>query len=295
MSNPQLMVSTSSANFGNVTLNAVSTQSVTLTSTGNTPVTLSSTTISGAGFTMAAPSFPMKLSPTQSVTLAVQFSPTNTGSTTGQITISSNSANASTVLVTLSGNGIPADPQLTISSASLDFGSVAANTPLTKTLILASTGTSPVVISSATVSGTGFSLVGGSFPLTLNPPQTVTLQLQFLPTGTGTQSGQVTVVSNSTTGGTSVVTLSGTGTAGAHEVDLTWNAPINSPSPVTGYNVYRSGSSGTFGLVNSSPVTAMAYVDTGVASGTTYNYIVKSLAANGAESGPSNQIAVTVP
>lgn len=294
--NPQLTVSAGSLSFGNVAVNTASTQNVTLTSTGNTPVTVSSATTSGAGFTIVAQSFPMTLNPNQSLTLQIQFSPTSTGSASGQMTISSNSTSNSMVVVALSGKGIAANPQLMIGVTSLDFGSVAANTPVTKTRVLTSTGTSPVVVSSVTVSGTGFSLIGGSFPITLNPMQTVTLQIQFLPTGVGTQTGQVTIVSSSTTGETSILILSGAGTGGTHGVDLAWDAPTSSPSPVAGYNVYRStGSSGSFVLTSSSPVMGVAYVDTGVVSGTSYKYVVKSVDGNGVESGASNQVTVMVP
>ena len=62
-----------------------------------------------------------------------------------------------------------------------------------------------------------------------------------------------------------------------------------------GYNLYRSISGGSLQLLNSSPVLQTVYVDNGVVSGSVYNYIAKSVDANGVESTPSNQIAVTIP
>lgn len=296
---PQLTVSSHSLNFGNVTVNTAAARALTLTSTGTSPVTANSVAISGTGFTILAQSFPMTLNPTQSVTLQVQFSPTSMGSTGGQVTINSNSTSGSTSVVTLIGTGTAANPQLTISAGSLDFGSIAVNTSTTKTLTLTSTGTSPLMVESAFVSGMGFALVGGSFPIALNPTQSLTLQLWFLPTTEGMQSGQITINSNSTSGSTSVVALSGTGTGVSHEVDLSWDAPTSSPVPVAGYNVYRSvGSSGSFRSIrsiNSSPVTAAVYLDSAVVSGTTYLYVVKSVDATGKESSSSNQIMITIP
>ena len=71
--------------------------------------------------------------------------------------------------------------------------------------MLTSTGTSPVTVNFRLRSaGAGFSIVGGSLPVTLNPNQSVTLQVQYLPTTTGTGSGQITISSNSTSGGTTV-------------------------------------------------------------------------------------------
>ncbi len=119
----------------------------------------------------------------------------------------------------LGGTGTAGNPQLTIGAASLSFGSIAVNTPTTQSLVLTSTGTTPVIVNSATITGAGFTLIGGSFPVTINPNQTLTLQLQFDPTTAGALTGQITIKSNSTTGNSAVVGLSGTGVGVAHEVD----------------------------------------------------------------------------
>jgi fibronectin type 3 domain-containing protein len=125
--------------------------------------------------------------------------------------------------------------------------------------------------------------------------QTLTLQLQFDPTTAGALTGQLTINSNSTTGSSAVVSLSGTGTAVAHEVDLSWDAPASSPDPVAGYNIYRLTGTGSFVLINSSPDSAVVYVDATVVSGATYSYEVKSVDFGGVESAASNQITVTIP
>ena len=52
---------------------------------------------------------------------------------------------------------------------------------------------------------------------------------------------------------------------------------------------------GSLVLINSSPDTAVVYVDNTVVSGTNYSYVVKSVDSSGVESVPSNQITVTIP
>ncbi len=291
----QLSFSAASLSFGNVTVNSSGTQSLTLTSSGTAAVTVNSASVSGTGFTLVAASLPTTLNPNQSLTLQVQFTPHATGSASGSLTISSNSTSGSSASVALSGTGTAANPQLTFSATSLSFGSVNVKSTATQSLTLTSSGTTPVTVNSASVSGTGFSLVGGSFPLTLNPQQTATLQVQFLPTAAGAVTGQLTISSNSTSGGSASVALSGTGTAVAHSVSLTWNAPTSSPDPVAGYNIYRSLSGGSPQLLNSTPITATTYVDNSAVSGSTYTYTVESVDANGVQSVPSNQINVTIP
>ena len=292
---PQLTLSASSLSFGNEAVNTAKALSLTLTSTGTSAVTVNSAAITGTGFTIVAQSFPVTLNANQSVTLQVQFEPTTTGAATGKLTVSSNSTTGGTATVALSGTGTAASPQLTISASSLSFGSLTINTASTLSLTLSSTGTSAVTVNSAAITGSGFTIVGGSFPVTLNPTQTLTLKVQFEPTATGAVTGKLTVSSNSTTGGTAAVALSGTGTAAAHSVDLSWTAPGSSADPVAGYHIYRAISGGSLALVNSSMDSSTTYVDSTVVSGSTYNYIVKSVDSSGVESVASNEITVAIP
>jgi Abnormal spindle-like microcephaly-assoc'd, ASPM-SPD-2-Hydin len=292
---PQLTLSASSLSFGSDIVNTAKTLSLTLTSSGTSSVTVNSAAITGTGFTIVAESFPVTLNANQSVTLQVQYEPTTTGAASGQIAISSNSTTGGTATVTLSGTGTAASPQLTISASSLSFGSETVNMPKTMTLTLTSTGTSAVTVSSAAITGAGFTIGGGSFPVALTPTQTLTVTVQFEPTAAGAATGQLAITSNSTTGGTADVALSGTGTAVAHSVDLSWTAPSNSPDPVAGYNIYRAISGGSFALLNSSQDTSITYVDSTVVSGTTYNYYVESVDFSGVESVPSNEITAAIP
>ena len=297
---PQVTIGAASLSFGSVTVNTAVVQSLTLTSTGTSAVTINSGTIAGAGFTIVAQTSPVTLNPGQSLTLQVQFDPAATGAVTGQLTISSNSTTGSTAMVALSGTGLAvsspqSNPQLTIGAVSLSFGSVAVNTPTTQSLLLTSTGTSPVTINSGTVTGASFTTVGGSFPVTLNPGQSLTVQMQFDPTTAGAATGQLAINSNSTTGSTAIVALSGTGTATAHQVALNWIAPVSSPDPVAGYNIYRATGNGAFVRISSSPDLTVSYTDSGVTSGTAYSYQVTSVDLSGVESVPSNQITVTIP
>jgi fibronectin type 3 domain-containing protein len=137
--------------------------------------------------------------------------------------------------------------------------------------------------------------VGGSFPITLNPNQSTTLQVQFSPSAAGSITGNLTISSNSASGSSKVVSLIGTGTAIARAIDLSWSAPASSTDPVAGYNIYRATGSGSAILINSSIDTQTTYVDSTAVSASTYSYFVKSVDSQGTESVPSNEITVTVP
>jgi hypothetical protein len=101
-----LSVSPTGLSFGNITTATSSViQSVTVTNTGNSDVTISKTTLSGAGYSMTGGSTPVKLTPSQNITLSVQFSPTVAGIASGNISIVSN-ASGSPSAVSLTGTGV---------------------------------------------------------------------------------------------------------------------------------------------------------------------------------------------
>jgi Flp pilus assembly pilin Flp len=293
--NPQLTLSPATLSFGSVIVNSPATQSLTLTSSGTAPVTVNSVSITGAGFTIVAATLPVTLAPNSSMTLQVQFEPIAAGSATGNLTISSNSASSGTAVVTLSGTGTAGNSQLTLGATSLSFGNVSVNSPSTQSLTLTSSGTAPVTVNSLSIAGAGFTIVGGSAPVTLNPNQSLTLHVQFEPTAAGSATGTLTISSNSASGGAAVVSLGGTGTAVSHTANLSWEAPSSSSDPVAGYHVYRSTGGEAAQLITSSMDTQTSYVDTSVASGSTYIYTVKSVDKSGVESSPSNETSVTIP
>src|SRR5207247_3960788 len=75
-------------------------------------------------------------------------------------------------------------------------------------------------------------------------------------------------------------------------ITISWQAPTNNGgSPITGYKVYRSTSSGTeTGYVSLGNVTS--YTNTGVTGGTTYFYKVRAVNSAGMSS-PSNEASAT--
>ena len=293
---PTLTVNLASLSFGDVTVGSSSSQSVTLTSTGTGPVQVTVAAISGTGFTVSGANFPVTLNPKQAVTLTVQFKPTTAGAVSGKLTINSNSSTNPTAVVSLSGTGAATTPQLTLGSSSLSFGNVTVGSSSTQSVTLTSSGTGPLTINAATASGTGFTVSGASFPVTLNPKQAVTLTVQFKPATTGAFTGKLTITSNSPTNPTATASLSGTGAGEQHQVDLNWSEPSNSPVPIAGYNIYRAvGGGSAYQLLNSSVDTQTTYVDSTVQSGMTYSYEVKSIDSSGVESSPSNAVSVTIP
>jgi hypothetical protein len=100
-----LNVSPTSLSFGNVTTGTTSApQTVSVANTGNSNVKISQINASGAGYSVTAGGMPVTISPSQTLTLAAQFSPTAAGSVSGAISIVS-SASGSPASISLSGIG----------------------------------------------------------------------------------------------------------------------------------------------------------------------------------------------
>ncbi|MGB6691881.1 MAG: choice-of-anchor D domain-containing protein, partial [Terracidiphilus sp.] len=299
-----LRLSASVLSFGNVNVDTVSSQSLTLAAIGTVALKINSATVAGAGFSVSGVTFPITLNPAQTATLQVRFDPMAAGAATGTLTISSNAASAGTATVSLSGTGMPTPTavscasssltgagsdsctvslnvaaasggstvnlssnnsavtvpssvtvaagatsagftatvatvstaqtvtltatesgvsktfalslgagtsSLSVSASSVPFGNENVNTASSHSLTLTAGGTVALKINSATVSGAGFSVSGVTFPITLNPTQTATLQVQFDPTAAGAATGTLTISSNAASAGTATVDLSGTG------------------------------------------------------------------------------------
>ena len=93
-------------------------------------------------------------------------------------------------------------------------------------------------------------------------------------------------------------TDSQTGTLGSaftyfHTVGLAWTG---SASTVSGYNVYRSSTSGgPYNLMNSSLLSGTTFTDNKVQAGQTYFYVTTAVNSNNVESTYSDQAQTTVP
>ena len=282
----------SSANLGNVTVGATNSQTIQISNPGNGVLTITQANVTGTGFSVTGLTLPLSINPGLTSTFNAQYHPTTAGSASGSISIVSNAAGSPSV-VTLTGTGVTATQVLSLSTTSLSFGSVNTGASSTQTVSVTNTGNANVQISQITVSGSGYTLSGASTPITLIPSQKLTFSVIFNPTVAGTLSGSVTITSNAT-GSPATITLSGTGVTGvSHTVSLSWTA---STSVVSGYNVYRSTTSGTgYTKLNGGLVAAVSYTDSTVANGTTYFYVTTAVDASGNESTDSNEAVAVIP
>ena len=282
----------SSASFGNVVVGAANSQTIQVSNPGNATLTITQASVTGSGFSTNGLNLPLSINPGQSSTFNAQFQPSATGSASGSISLVSNAAGSPTG-VSLSGTGIAATETLSLSSTSVSFGNVDTGLSSTQTETVTNTGNASIQISQISISGTGFSLSGASVPVTLSPSQKLTFSVIFSPTTAGGASGSVTVSSNAA-GSPATIALTGSGVAATpHTVSLSWTA---STSTVSGYNVYRSTTSGGgYSKVNGGLVGGVNYTDSTVQNGITYYYVTTAVDSSGNESTYSNEASAIIP
>jgi Abnormal spindle-like microcephaly-assoc'd, ASPM-SPD-2-Hydin len=197
--------------FGNVTVGTSSTQTVVVTNLAHSNATISAATVTGSGFNYMGPALPLTLSGGQSVSLTISFAPSGVGISAGNLSLSE-SGNVSPNSVPLTGTGVQSQQtlSLTVNPQSVSFGSVPVGTSGSQTVALLNSGTGPVSVSQATMAGSGFGMSGLAVPMTLDPGQSTAFTVSFAPTGAGSASGSISVVSNASNS-VSTVALSGMG------------------------------------------------------------------------------------
>jgi P pilus assembly chaperone PapD len=204
----QLSLSATALNFGNVLVNGSSTQAVTMKNSGQTDVQVTQVGVSGGGFSASGVAAPVTIPAGQSVALQAKFAPTAAGPVTGAITVTSDALN-STSTVALSGTAVAAMYTMSLSPASVNFGSVSVGSSATQNVQLSNTGNSSVTLVQVVAGGSGISVSGVTTPVTIAPSQSVALTVKYSPTTSGTTTGSVTVVND--LGVNAVEAVSGTG------------------------------------------------------------------------------------
>ena len=207
---PVLTTNPASLSFGAVTVGTKSSLPVTLSNTGGSDLTISALTQSGAPFSVSGITTPKTIPAGQAITINVAYAPSSAGSNSGSIVITSNDSK-SPATIPLSGTATSTPVgQLTLSPASLNFGNVAVGGNSTLTSTLTNSGQAAANISQVNVTGAGFTVSGLVAPATLNPGNSVTLQVKYAPGSAGAASGSVSIVSDAL-GSPATLALSGTG------------------------------------------------------------------------------------
>lgn len=275
--------------FPDVPVGDTYTQNVRITNLGVNTLQIKKISASSANFQITGILLPVVVAHGTSESFTISFRPKVEGRADGQISIFTSSTDAPIVLK-VRASTVKVESELTASQAAIDFGDVAAGGIGKQEVTLTNSGTSDLTISTVSVTGPDFNSSSAT-AVRLAPGQSVAVEVNFAPKSAGRKSGQLTA--SSTEGGSLlVIPLTATAAESSRSaVKLNWE---ESPVTVAGYVVYRSAdSSGPYTRI--SQAATPEFVDTGLAAGHTYYYVVTSLDADEAESETSPPITATVP
>jgi len=198
--------------FGSVPTGSNESLPETLTNTGGSALTISQLAVSGLGFSIAGVNTPITLNPNQSISFNITFGPNAPGSVAGNLKVISNASDSNlSISLSATGTSIPSTGQLTITPASISFGTTTVGTSLNQTATLSAAG-GTVTVWSAQASQAAFSVSGISFPLTIASGSTVSFEVSFAPQAIGAASGTVSFLSNATNSPT-LQSVTGSGSA----------------------------------------------------------------------------------
>lgn len=190
---PQISVTPNPVPFSNVAVGGSSTLVMKISNSGNAILTITALSTSGTGYSVNGFALPISVGAGQSANFNAQFAPTVAGGSNGSISITSNATPAQTS-VSMTGTGVQSGITATPSSA--PFANVIVGTPNSQTIKLQNAGTAGISITTAAVSGTGFSTTGLSTPLALAGGASTTFNVVYSPASPGSVTGSLVLTGN---------------------------------------------------------------------------------------------------
>src|SRR5882762_9562022 len=282
-------VTPNAVSFVDVPVGDTYTTTVTITNANESVLQIKKITASRDDFQITGIILPVVVAHGTSQTFTVSYRAQAEGRTAGEVSILTNSGDLPLV-IPVKVFSAAGQKELTASEAAVDFEDVAVGSAGKKELALTNSGNRDLRISGITTVGAGFS-VSGTTTVNLSPGQNISVEVNFAPKSAGRQMGSLAVASAE---GGSLLRIPRTASGAASSqsaIKLNWE---ESPVTVAGYVVYRSAdSSGPYTRI--SDAATSEFVDTGLAAGHTYYYVVTSLNADQVESEYSPPISATVP
>jgi hypothetical protein len=191
---PTLFIPQNTLSFGTVVIGANAFLPLQITNTGVSAVTFYGIGATGefSPSSGSCPSGGATLAPNTSCTLEIEFTPLQTGTLTGILSVSTS---ASTLPITATLTGIGAQSQLQVSPSTLNFGSLAVGIPASLPLTLVNTGNASVSNIALTITG-DYAVTLPCASTTLAPGASCPVTITFTPAATGTRAGALTVSSS---------------------------------------------------------------------------------------------------
>ena len=230
-------------NFGGVVVGSTGLAAISATNTGGVGVALQPAAVT-AGYSIVANACIGTLAPSASCQIRIAFTPSAPGPENGTLSLPGNFP-ASPAIAALGGSGV-APGNLTLSPASLNFGTVIENTSSTASTITATnTGGAAVTVQSSAVTSS-YKIVADSCNGSIAAGASCSISIAFAPIGTGDTPGLLTIL-GSMPGGQTTAALDGVGVAAGalafHPAQLAYGSVVEGSSATLSTSVMNSGGS----------------------------------------------------
>ncbi|MGH7193956.1 MAG: choice-of-anchor D domain-containing protein, partial [Candidatus Saccharimonadales bacterium] len=190
--------------FGTATLGTPVAKTFSIENTGTAALTLDVNSLTlPAGFSLVT-AFAASVPAGGSTTLVIELTASAGGNDSGQVSFTDNAPNVNQDPFTFSVSGMVNAPAMTVtnsgaalsSGGAVDFGSSPLGAPVTRTLVIANSGTADLTLDPTSLSlPAGYSLVT-AFAGDVPPQSTTSLVIQLNATAAGTVQGQVSFNGN---------------------------------------------------------------------------------------------------
>ncbi|MDX1982802.1 MAG: choice-of-anchor D domain-containing protein [Bryobacteraceae bacterium] len=211
---PGIEVTPASLDFGDVTSGQSRDLALNVRNPGLAALEIRAVTSSNASVSIAT-RLPLTVSPGARQALTVRFQPQTTGRQTGTLTLISNDPVNPAVTVPFSANGVPpgvAAGRLSVSPATLDFGTVTMGLSRQLALTLRNYGDGPVTVRSMAASSPMYA-ISVPLPFTVAAGEDRAVAVRFTPSAAGPATAILSVESSDASTPIATVALTGTGVA----------------------------------------------------------------------------------
>ncbi len=181
----EISVAPRSLSFGALRVGSVSaTRDVVIANTGSEPMNLTSITLTGSGDFTKGPTPPVVLQPSAQLRVPITFSPRALGKRFATLRVASDSCNAATRTVSLSGTG--GQPGITVTPATLVVSAAVGTNGVPGAVTILSSGLTTLTVRSLSLTGAAadqFTMTGApALPAALQPGDVIVLDVRFRPT-----------------------------------------------------------------------------------------------------------------
>ncbi len=209
---PVITVPVTTHNYGTVTTGSSATWNCQVQNTGTANLVLNSFGVTGGDPLSTTMTFPVTITPGNSVNLPIIYAPVLPGALNTDAYINSSDPVHPTVTVHLTGNAVIAGPHINITDTTHNWGDRRKGAYSRWKLPVNNNGSQNLVITGLTSSDAAFTVDPSVIlPVTLLPLQTVELGLWFHPTAGNSYTGTMSIASNATGQNPFIIHLEGAG------------------------------------------------------------------------------------